>query len=365
MPRKSAKTDASLKARSTVMRLRKVGECLYRLETTGMYYALVKKSGRQIRRSLNTTDRKLAERKLKDFREAVGGLTAEAIGSTATFEQIARQWLDSQAPALKASSFLRRDVSLRQVLPHIGHEPLRTLTTPMLERWASKRSREVAASTYNKERDLIEAVFEYAKRNGLVLNNPATHLIHSKQSKRIVRIPTREEFSKMLTQIRQLDVRSVHAAILVELLAYSGMRLAEATALRWEDVDFAKDRFIVTGGADGPKNRRQRVVPLFPALRTVLERVRAERDPAATETISEIESARRAMRHACKLAKLPEFTHHSLRHYFVSNAIEAGADFKVIAEWIGHQDGGILVAQTYGHLRDAHSFETAKRMTFE
>ncbi len=53
-----------------------------------------------------------------------------------------------------------------------------------------------------------------------------------------------------------------------------------------------------------------------------------------------------------------------MRHYFVSNAIEAGVDFKVIAGWVGHKDGGVLVAKTYGHLRDAHSFEMAKRMTF-
>ena len=53
-----------------------------------------------------------------------------------------------------------------------------------------------------------------------------------------------------------------------------------------------------------------------------------------------------------------------MRHFFCSNAIEAGIDFKVIAGWLGHKDGGYLVAKTYGHLRDAHSFEMAKRMTF-
>lgn len=31
---------------------------------------------------------------------------------------------------------------------------------------------------------------------------------------------------------------------------------------------------------------------------------------------------------------------------------------------MGHKDGGVLVAKTYGHLRDTHSFEMAKRMTF-
>ena len=48
----------------------------------------------------------------------------------------------------------------------------------------------------------------------------------------------------------------------------------------------------------------------------------------------------------------------------VSNAIEAGVDFKVIASWVGHKDGGVLVAKTYGHLRDTHSFDMAKRMDF-
>ena len=70
------------------------------------------------------------------------------------------------------------------------------------------------------------------------------------------------------------------------------------------------------------------------------------------------------MERACKLAGLATFTHHCMRHYFVSNAIEAGVDFKTIAAWVGHKDGGRLVARTYGHLMDTHSFEMAKRMTF-
>jgi len=46
----------------------KVGEDLYRLESTGGYYALVKRGGKQIRRSRKTKDRKLAERRLVDSR---------------------------------------------------------------------------------------------------------------------------------------------------------------------------------------------------------------------------------------------------------------------------------------------------------
>ena len=38
-------------------------------EPSNSYYALVKKSGKQIRRPLKTTDRRLAERRLRDFEE--------------------------------------------------------------------------------------------------------------------------------------------------------------------------------------------------------------------------------------------------------------------------------------------------------
>jgi integrase len=77
-----------------------------------------------------------------------------------------------------------------------------------------------------------------------------------------------------------------------------------------------------------------------------------------------IASAKKSVGSACKKAKLPHFHHHLFRHFFVSQAIEAGVDFKTIAAWVGHKDGGVLVARTYGHLRDTHSAEMAKRMTF-
>jgi len=40
-------------------------------------------------------------------------------------------------------------------------------------------------------------------------------------------------------------------------------------------------------------------------------------------------------------------------------------DFKAIAGWLGHKDGGVLAAKTYGHLRNEHSAAMAQRMTFD
>lgn len=177
-------------------------------------------------------------------------------------------------------------------------------------------------------------------------------------------IPNSEQFNLLMKTIRQLDARAQPGGNLVELLAYSGMRLAEATGLCWEDVDFGNGRFVVTGGEAGTKNHDPRHVPLFPALRQFLDRLKDGEGTPSSGRVTKTQTAKKLLESACRKANLPDFTHHTLRHYFVSNAIEAGVDFKVIASWVGHKDGGILVAKTYGHLRDHHSNEMAKRMTF-
>ena len=177
-------------------------------------------------------------------------------------------------------------------------------------------------------------------------------------------IPTHEQFAALVHSLHKIGSRAREGAALVELLAYSGMRLREATELRWGEVDLERGSFVVTGGERGTKNHEARTVPIFPALRQLLERLAGDGQRAPTDRVISINDARRAISSGCVKANLPHFSHHTLRHYFVSNAIEAGIDFKVIAAWLGHKDGGVLVARTYGHLRDSHSFEMAKRMTF-
>ena len=86
--------------------------------------------------------------------------------------------------------------------------------------------------------------------------------------------------------------------------------------------------------------------------------------PKPDERIIPIDSAKKAIESACKKLGLPQYGHHTCRHFFCSNAIEAGIDFKVIAGWLGHKDGGVLVARTYGHLRNEHSAAMAKRMSW-
>ncbi len=56
--------------------LNKVAECLYR-NGHGVYFAIVKVNGKQIKRSLKTDDNALAKRRLAEFRTKAKGLTGQ------------------------------------------------------------------------------------------------------------------------------------------------------------------------------------------------------------------------------------------------------------------------------------------------
>ncbi len=342
----------------------KVGQNLYRLESSQGYYALFKRRGKQIRKSLKTTDPALARRRLAELHQKVGRLTQTSGASKITFTELGARWLENARVKLKEKSATRLETCLKGLQPYFGDVPVRNITHRHCEEWLVKRGKEISPASYKKERSTLFAILDYALRDGLILDNPARASLPTRKivkSKQV--IPTRAQFRLLVESIRKSDGRAIPALNLVELLGYSGMRLNEAISLTWADVDLDRGAFTVTGGEQGTKNLEVRVVPLFPALRDLLERIRGDQEPPATDRVIPINCAQTAIINACKKASLPKFLHHSMRHYFCSNAIELGIDFKVIAGWLGHKDGGYLVAKTYGHLRDAHSFEMARRMT--
>jgi integrase len=73
---------------------------------------------------------------------------------------------------------------------------------------------------------------------------------------------------------------------------------------------------------------------------------------------------RESLRIVAKASGLEWVGFHHFRVYFASTAVMAGIDYMTIAEWLGHQDGGQLVAEVYGHLNDAHKKSAAKLLKF-
>jgi integrase len=114
---------------------------------------------------------------------------------------------------------------------------------------------------------------------------------------------------------------SMGCADTVEFLAYSGCRIGEAQKARWEDLNEAKGclRILET------KNGKPRSIPLLPAMRDLLARIRAtlravrNKQRLADNRILSVGECQKSLTAACKRAKVTRITHHDLRHLFATD----------------------------------------------
>jgi integrase len=345
----------------------KVAENLYRLESSGGYYALVKKSGKQFRRSLKTKDRKLADRRLKELKGQIGCLTLTDDAKLG-FEAVANRWLESIKHTLAVSTIQQREIRIKNLAPFFKGTPLRNITAVQCERWAVKRGAELATQTFVHELETMRNIFGYALKHGLILSSPATTIKRPKVSYSKVVIPTREQFTKLVAQIRQSDGRpdsqrkSKAGADLVEFLAFSGARIGEARAGAWADVKFENDMILLHGTKSDDSDR---LIPMPAALRDFLLRLKSESAEPSQGKILKTDSAKKCLVTACKKLDFPKFTHHDFRHFFATTCIESGVDIPTISRWLGHGDGGALAMRVYGHLQVEHSLAMIKRVNFE
>jgi len=344
---------------------KKVAECLYR-NANKDYYGLVKVNGKQIRRSLKTSDLAIAKRRLIDFRAKAERLEGQE-NRNIRFDELAVDWLASIQSALKPKSYDRRRVALIGLNPYFKGMPVKSIGFSEIDEWKRKRGASISARSHNIELESLKLLLSYACDRGILLDNTADGFKRRKQPKCVIELLSHLEFQTLVNALRAAPFAVASGAdVMVEFLAYSGMRVGEAREVRFRDVNLDLGSVLVTGGALGTKNHQERSIPLFPNLRNLIERIRNHRrecDPGAL--IFDIVSPRGAMLLACKRAGLKQFSVHSLRHFFASNAIENGINFKVISDWLGHSDGGILVAKTYGHLRAEYSTAMAEKMSFE
>ena len=263
----------------------KVAENLYRLESSGGYYALLKRGGKQFRRSLKTKDRKLADRRLNDLRAKIGCLQISP-EARLSFTQAAQLWLETNKHALSSSTVKRKEMYVKGLLPFFENMPVRNVMPQDCDRWVKERGAALASETYFHELDVLKAVFDFALGRGLILSNPAQHIKRRRVISKTIIVPTLDQFQELVRTIRQSDGRkdsqekAKDGADLVEFLAYSGARIGEVTGgtdanekrpLLWADVQTERGTIFLPGTKT---EAAPRTIPMSEKLRELLVRLR-------------------------------------------------------------------------------------------
>ena len=337
----------------------KVGECLYRYIPSGTYYARIKTDGKEIRRSLRTADRQIANRELRQLKEREGQIDRSQ--GKLTLTKLCDRYIKTvqhQTPkTVKQKAYIIdriKDDWPTGSLIQVGR-----IKPSDVDMWLARY--EFGAASRNVHIQVLKDVFNLAVRDRIISVSPAQHLKYEKRDKPIRRTPTFEQFRTIVDSIRSQEFNGHDAnesADFVEFLGLAGLGQAEASALTWDDIDWQREQIVTFRR----KTKSGFAIPLYPQLRPLLERRYAQRSPTQNR-VFRIQSAKRAIAAACKRLKLLAFSHRSFRRMFITRAIEKGVDVKVIAEWQGHRDGGKLILDTYSHVNRAHSQRMAQLMS--
>ncbi len=137
------------------------GENLRRRKTSGVYYAFVKRGRKQFRRSLKTTDKAFAKRRLADLERDINRL-APAEAANVTFDEVAARLLETTRHALKAGTIRHRQTCLKAIAPFFLGQSIRNVTARHCEAWLTQRGATIAPQTFAHELSIMRAVFKYS-----------------------------------------------------------------------------------------------------------------------------------------------------------------------------------------------------------
>jgi integrase len=339
-----------------------VGECLYRQTHNDIYYFKGQIKGKEFTRSLGTTDRALAERRLADFRRDRKRLDVGADKVTlAALCELYRPSILSQNFGPSTQSIKQRILSrILADWPGGKFTPIGEIRASHCDRWLAKY--EFGASSRNAHLWLLKDLFDFAIRDKLLITSPAEHMksARPKTPKRLT--PSFEQFQAIVASVREQRFNGHGAedsADFLEAQGLLGLGQAELSSMTRQDVDLERGQIAVLRHKTGERF----VIPIYPQSRALLEKVCAGK--RHSQKLFAIGNAKKALAAACKRLDFPHFSQRSFRRMFITQAIERGVDVKVIAEWQGHRDGGMLILKTYSHVRAAHSQRMAQLMTNE
>jgi integrase len=356
--------------RSRIGKLVRVGQCLYRHTHNNIYYFKGQIEHKQFTRSLGTSDRKWAERKIADFRREREHLVPSADKMALACRCVEACECDTLINRYRPRFAARKEhtrLNKERILDRIKHdwpqlEPgtaISKIRPSDCERWLAGYAY-LSASTYNDHLWLLKDLFAFAVDDRLLESSPAAKLKARKREDPERLTPTFEQFEAIIHSVRVQQFNGHGAADsgdFLEFMGLAGLGQAETSALTRGDVHFKANQISVLRR----KTSKRFSVPIFPQVRLLLEKLCAGK--AHNEKLFKIADAKKALSAACKRLNLPAFSQRSLRRMFISQAIEHGVDVKVIAEWQGHRDGGVLILKTYSHVRAAHSQRMAQLMT--
>jgi len=307
---------------------------------------------RQVKERLpHCRNRSQAEGVLTARRSAIfeGTYQPHRKAETTTIADFAQRFLQTKRHLRTVAKYRQQ---VRQYLaPHFDKKPLTAISNQdCLEYYNARLDSTAAIATVNSEIACLKSLFSEAIRTGLCQNNPVRGIKFLNPNNVRDRMLSDDETARLFTAAEDADdyVRPLFCA-----LYHTGMRLGEALALRWLDVQFDHGRVLIRDSKSG----EGRKVPLRDALANEFIRWRPFTGgsswlfPGRYDLDVPMNTIRPGWLRLCRNAGVGDLHPHDLRHNFTSMLQARGVSDSIIMSITGHKTHVML--HRYSHANDA------------
>ena len=369
----------------------KLPGCVYQ-RGDGKWVAQLRVDGRKIRKYASSE--RAANELLKDMRATPPKVTAAAIRTMTVADWVAR-WLDESLPhqgLAESTQAMYRSLGASVVIPALGNARMATFDPSDVETWlqkvdtlrtkprtprATKKNpnpdpipgRPLSASTKRLAYGVLEKALDTAARDGLIQTNPVRAVRRPKAAKTAVPVVAPDQ-----AEIALEAAAGTRIETLLWFVTWTGVRIGEALALRWDDIDFDRATATIRAGSVGSDRTKTGAVRSVTLIPEVVDRLKDWRKAQRADRLKmgagwanqnnlvfvtgtghpmDPHNCRRDLQRILRSKDLPtERPWHSLRHGFASRLLQRGIPVQVVSAMLGHSSIRVTV-DTYGHVNPA------------
>jgi integrase len=192
-----------------------------------------------------------------------------------TFHEFASEWLAARRGELGEATIADYTWQLcNHLLPFFHAHRLPQISVAEVDRYREFKVREqvLSAESINKTITRLGQILAVAEERDLIIRNSVRVNTRNRKlkakRKRPVFLDSAEQIVAMIDAATELDAkpeaRTAGRRALIATLIYAGLRIGEATALTWQDIDFANGRISVGDAKTQAGIRRVDIPPRPP-----------------------------------------------------------------------------------------------------
>ncbi|UCE65677.1 MAG: site-specific integrase [Candidatus Zixiibacteriota bacterium] len=322
---------------------------LFQIKPGGNWYINFRHNGRQIKKSTGTTNKKLAEIKLKEIELQLFKGEQYPLGEKPVHTGIGeffRRYTEFSNATKSAATHLSDNYRIKQIQNYFARKGIRNLkeiTPGEIQLFQAFILIDHNARSYNNFLNLLKSMLNKGVEWGLIENNPIKNCKPLKIPKK-VRFFTKEEIERLYAHADR-DMK-----LLLDLALYAGMRRSELYFLRWKDIDLKQRLIHIRPHGDfTPKNRKSATVPINSKLLRILEATYPR-----TKDLDDLQyvfhkyhrpnwldpthSLSKHFSYLAKKAGVENAGLHDCRHTFAGRLVQNGTPILVVKELLRHSD---------------------------